>query len=124
MNDRFETEYSAWLAKHVGESRGERLRRLRTRHGFGEKLLLQQAWWQVVENLDFLYPEYEIVAPDGKYYYLDLPIFVLPSQHASKPTASDLMLATPTAISSHEDWIGRTKSSLPIGTFCVFPSIS
>lgn len=71
VNDRFETEYSAWLAKHVGESRGERLRRLRTRHGFGEKLLLQQAWWPVVENLDFLYPEYEIVAPDGKYYYLD-----------------------------------------------------
>ncbi|MFC7151902.1 DNA-binding response regulator [Cohnella cellulosilytica] len=71
VDERFETEYSAWLAKHIRESRGERLRRLKTRHGFGEKLLLQQAWWPIVANLDFLYPEYEVIAPDGKYYYPD-----------------------------------------------------
>lgn len=81
MDERFETEYNAWLAKHINESRGERLRRLKYRHGFGEKLLLQQAWWPVVESLEFLYPEYEMIDPGGKHYYLDFAYIRLP-----KPT--------------------------------------
>ncbi|WP_256761729.1 hypothetical protein [Cohnella sp. WQ 127256] len=40
----FETEYRSWLNKHIAQSKGERLRRLKERHGFGEKCLLERAW--------------------------------------------------------------------------------
>lgn len=79
VDQRFEAEYNEWLAKHISESRGERLRRLKYRHGFGEKLLLQQAWWPVVESLEFLYPEYELITPDGQYYYPDF-VYIRPPQ--------------------------------------------
>jgi len=81
LNHRFETEYNEWLAKHIRESRGERLRRLKHHHGFGEKLLLQQAWWPVVGNLDFLRPEYELIDAEGNHYFLDLAYV-----HSPKPT--------------------------------------
>lgn len=67
----FETEYRSWLDKHIAQSSGERLRRLREHHGFGEKLLLEQAWWPVVRSFDDLVPEYEFITPDGSYYYFD-----------------------------------------------------
>jgi hypothetical protein len=67
----FETEYRNWLNKHIAQSSGERLRRLKKRHGFGEKYLLEQAWWPIVGNLDNLYPEYEFIDSDGNYYYMD-----------------------------------------------------
>ena len=67
----FETEYRKWMEKHINQRKGERLRRLKEQHGFGEKLLVEQVWWPVVGNFDFLHPEYEVVDEDGNYYYLD-----------------------------------------------------
>jgi hypothetical protein len=77
VND-FETEYRGWLNKHIAQSSGERLRRLKERHGFGERLMLEQAWWPVLGNLDHLFPEYEFVDPDGNYYYMDFAYVRLP----------------------------------------------
>jgi hypothetical protein len=77
----FETEHRIWLNKHMAQSSGEQLRRLKKRHGFGEKSLLQHAWWPVIGSLDFLYPEYEFIDPDGNYYYMDFAYIRLP-----KPT--------------------------------------
>ncbi|WP_239617857.1 DNA-binding response regulator [Cohnella mopanensis] len=79
--NRYESEYRSWLNKHIAQSTGERLRRLKERHGFGEKLLLEQAWWPVVQSLDDLHPEYEFVDPDGNYYFMDYAYLRLP-----KPT--------------------------------------
>lgn len=74
----FEKSYDAWLDKHKSEARGERLRRINKNHGYGEKLLIQQAWWPVVGNLDSLSPEYEVLGIDGKHYFIDLAYLRLP----------------------------------------------
>ncbi|TVX99712.1 DNA-binding response regulator [Cohnella terricola] len=71
MGKQFESEYRAWLERHIGESRGERLRRIKDRHGFGEKSFLEHVWWPVVGNLDDLHPEYEFIDARGKYSYMD-----------------------------------------------------
>jgi hypothetical protein len=70
--DEFETEYQKWLARHLSKRKGESLRRLKERHGFGERLMLEQIWWPVVGNFNYLHPEYEFVDVDGDYYYMDL----------------------------------------------------
>ncbi len=67
----FEKAYRRWLDMHLSKRRGERLRRLKEGHGYGEKLLVEQVWWPVVGSLDFLHPEYEVVDREGNYYYLD-----------------------------------------------------
>lgn len=67
----FETEYLIWLNKHKAAARGERLRRLDKRHGFGEKLLLKNGLWPVLGSLDDLHPEYEFIDSEGNYYYMD-----------------------------------------------------
>ncbi|MFD0673993.1 hypothetical protein [Cohnella sp. GCM10027633] len=77
-----ERAYVAWLDKHKSEASGERLRRLTKKHGYGEKLVLQQAWWPVLGNFDLLYPEFEFVDIDGKHYFIDLAYMRLP-----RPTA-------------------------------------
>ncbi|WP_372631357.1 hypothetical protein [Cohnella sp.] len=71
MENQFETEYRAWLDRHISESRGERLRRIKERHGFGERVFLEHTWWPVVGNFDHLYPEYEFIDAEGKYCYMD-----------------------------------------------------
>lgn len=78
----FEKTYAAWMEHHIASAKGERLRRLVKKHGYGEKLLLQQAWWPVVGNFDLLYPEYEFVDSEGKYYYFDFAYLADP-----RPTA-------------------------------------
>ncbi|WP_027087167.1 hypothetical protein [Cohnella panacarvi] len=75
---RFEQAYSAWLNRHIAEARGERLRRLLKKHGYGEKLLVQQAWWPAVGHFDDLYPEYEFIDSRGNYYYFDFGFVRLP----------------------------------------------
>lgn len=74
----FESEYLTWLNKHKSDATGERLRRLIKGHSYGEKLLLQQAWWPAVGNLDNLHPEYEFIDSEGNYYYMDFGYLRLP----------------------------------------------
>ncbi|WP_276356667.1 DNA-binding response regulator [Cohnella caldifontis] len=56
---------------HLSRRKGERLRRLKEGHGYGEKLLLEHIWRPVVGSFEHLHPEYEVVDEDGNYYYLD-----------------------------------------------------
>lgn len=77
----FDTAYEAWLNRHRATASGERLRRLKKGHGYGEKLLLQTGWWPTFGNFDHLVPEFEFVDEEGNYYYMDLGYVRLP-----KPT--------------------------------------
>ncbi|RKP48785.1 DNA-binding response regulator [Cohnella endophytica] len=77
----FELAYRVWLDKHIAESRGERRRRIKERHGFGEKSLLEHAWWPVIGNLDDICPEYEFVDSEGNHVFMDFAYIRLP-----KPT--------------------------------------
>ncbi|WP_135551200.1 hypothetical protein [Paenibacillus cymbidii] len=77
----FEDTYRSWLQKHITTSRGERLRRLKERHGFGEKCLLQHGWWPVVGSLADLHPEYPFVTPNGNHISMDIAYL-----RAPKPT--------------------------------------
>lgn len=56
----FEKEYAQWMDKHLSLRSGERLRRLKEGHGYGEKLFLTNAWYPAVGNFDDLHPEYEV----------------------------------------------------------------
>lgn len=78
----FEKAYAAWLEHHRANASGERLRRLTKKHGYGEKLLLQQAWWPAVGSFEHLRPEYEFIDSEGKYYYFDFAYLAQP-----RPTA-------------------------------------
>ena len=49
-----------------------RSRRLVKRHGYGEKLLLEQACWPALGTLDLLHPEYEFIGSDGERYFIDI----------------------------------------------------
>ncbi|MFC5530351.1 DNA-binding response regulator [Cohnella yongneupensis] len=69
---KFETAYDYWLKEQRAAASGERLRRLMKGHGYGEKLLLQQAWWPVFGNFDHLVPEFEFVDDEGNHYFMDL----------------------------------------------------
>jgi hypothetical protein len=69
---KFEQAYTEWFNRHVSEARGERRRRLLKKFGFGEKLLLLQAWWPAVGNFDYLIPEFEFVDIFGNHYFIDL----------------------------------------------------
>ena len=68
----FEKQYATWLEKHKAAASGEQLRRLVKKHGFGEKLLLEQAFWPVLGSLDLLHPEYEIIGSNGERYFIDI----------------------------------------------------
>jgi hypothetical protein len=67
----FEEEYHIWLNKQKASATGERLRRLEKRHGFGEKLLLQECIWPVLGSFDYLHAEYEFIDSEGNYFYMD-----------------------------------------------------
>ncbi|MBO9610954.1 MAG: DNA-binding response regulator [Paenibacillaceae bacterium] len=78
---KFEDAYRSWLQKHITTSHGERLRRLKERHGFGEKCLLQHGWWPVVGSLADLHPEYPFATLNGNHYFMDIAYL-----RAPKPT--------------------------------------
>lgn len=77
----FNSKYEEWMNMHMSQATDERLRRLKHGHGFGEKLLLQQAWWPIVGGFDGLHPEYEFIDLHANYYYIDFAYLRLP-----KPT--------------------------------------
>jgi len=78
MSPCFEEDYRSWLDRHIALSQGERRRRIRHRHGFGEKLFLEHVWWPAVGHLDDLHPEYEFVDAEGNYGYMDYGYIRLP----------------------------------------------
>ena len=68
----FESSYHTWLESHLSRRNGERLRRLKAGHGFGEKLLVENVWWPAIGNFDGLHPEYEVFDYKDGSRFLDL----------------------------------------------------
>jgi len=56
----FDEAYAKWMEGHLASRSGERLRRLKEGHLYGEKLFLSQAWYPAIGNFDDLHPEYEV----------------------------------------------------------------
>jgi len=67
----FEHMHTLFIEKHVEKRSGERKARLLRGHSYGEKLLLQNVWWPVFGNFDYLHPEYEVYDRNRKSYFLD-----------------------------------------------------
>lgn len=67
----FEKDYAQWMERHLTSRSGERLRRLREGHKYGEKLFLSQAWYPAIGNFDDLHPEYEVFDYQDGNRYLD-----------------------------------------------------
>ncbi|MCD9024584.1 DNA-binding response regulator [Cohnella silvisoli] len=67
----FEQHYEQWLAQQRKLRKGESLRKLDEDHGHSEKLFLQELWWPVFGNLDFLHAEHEVPNSRNSSYYLD-----------------------------------------------------
>jgi len=122
MSSKFETEYRDWLNQHIARSTGERLRRLKTRHGFGEKCFLKtrgglsSAIWTICTRNTRLSTLTAITIS------LISVIYVFPGRHAWNPTISAPMPEMPTGSTSLAGWIGRTKLGWPGGIFYAFLS--
>jgi len=69
-----EQAYEAFIQRHLRARKGERLRKLRDDHGYGEKLLLVNAWWPAVGNFEHLHPEYEVRDFKNGLRYLDVAL--------------------------------------------------
>lgn len=69
VSNSFENKHEQFIVDHMKSRRGESLRRLKKGHGYAEKLFLQNVWWPIVGQYEFLHPEYEISDfKDGKRY--------------------------------------------------------
>src|SRR5690554_773848 len=56
----FEQAYERFMKEHLSKRTGERLRRLEQGHRYGEKLLVQNAWYPAIGHFEKLHPEYEV----------------------------------------------------------------
>lgn len=71
-NERFAKAHREWLDDHLARRSGERLRRLKKGHQFGEKLFLEKVWWPMQGHFRHLHPEYEIVDFMGNRRFIDV----------------------------------------------------
>lgn len=67
----FQASYECWLQIHLKERKGESKRRLEQGHGYAEKLFLEKVWYPAFQELDGLYPEYEVADFRDGTRYLD-----------------------------------------------------
>lgn len=67
----FELEHDLLMELHLGLRSGERRGRLARGHLYAEKLLLQNVWWPLFGNFDYLHPEYEVYDWNRKSQFLD-----------------------------------------------------
>jgi very-short-patch-repair endonuclease len=65
----FEETYRSFIKYHLRMRKGERYRRLKEGHGNAEKMFLNQVWWPLFHQFQYLHPEYEVDDfKDGKRY--------------------------------------------------------
>lgn len=67
----FEAEHGKWLEGHLKRRSGERLDALRRGHGYGNRLFVEQVWWELAGHFSGLHPEYEVKDWRGRSYYAD-----------------------------------------------------
>ncbi|GIO16114.1 hypothetical protein J19TS2_56690 [Cohnella xylanilytica] len=67
----FRLAYERMMEKAIGESRGERKRRLLEEHGYLEKMFVWKVWWLAVGHLDDLHPEWEVRDLRGGVNFVD-----------------------------------------------------
>ncbi|WEK54439.1 MAG: hypothetical protein P0Y55_18195 [Candidatus Cohnella colombiensis] len=67
----FEQAHTQFIEHHMAYRSGERKGRLLRGHNFAEKLFLQNVWWPLFGNFDYLHPEYEIYDWNRKSQFLD-----------------------------------------------------
>jgi len=67
----FEQAYEKFMKDHLHRRTGERLRRLKQGHQYGEKLLLEHVWYPAFGHFEKLHPEYEVRDFRSGVRYLD-----------------------------------------------------
>lgn len=67
----FEKAYSVFIDRHIQARAGERQRRLKSGNYQAEKLFLENVWWPLFRNFNYLHPEYEIRDYKDGHRYLD-----------------------------------------------------
>lgn len=65
------TEHDKWIKKHLAKRQGERKDALRRGHGYGNRLFVEEIWWQLMGHFTGLHPEYEVMDWRGRSYYVD-----------------------------------------------------
>lgn len=75
---RFDEAYQTFIDSHLNLRTGERRRKLEEGHGYAEKLFLQQVWWPLFLNFQYIHPEYEVKDFSGASRYLDFA-YIRPS---------------------------------------------
>lgn len=69
--EKFEKAYEQFMLGQLAASQGERTRRLKTGHGFGEKLFLEKVWWPAFGDFSHLNAEYEVTDFKDGFRYID-----------------------------------------------------
>lgn len=67
----FHIEHERWLGDHIRRRRGERLDALRSGHGYGNRLFVEQIWWPLAGHFHGLHPEYEVKDWRRRSYFAD-----------------------------------------------------
>lgn len=67
----FEDEYLTFMESHIQTTTGFANERLRTHHGYAEKLFLKNVWWPAFQHFDGLHPEYEVHDYRDGFRYID-----------------------------------------------------
>jgi hypothetical protein len=63
--------YGEFIQYHLKNRTGERRGRLERGHHHGERLFMNNVWWPLQGNFDFLHPEYEVLDWRGRSYFAD-----------------------------------------------------
>ncbi|NMO96008.1 DNA-binding response regulator [Paenibacillus lemnae] len=67
----YEDAHEQFVESHLSRRSGERYRRLKESHAYGEQLFLQAIWWPTFGNFDHLHPEYEVADLEDNSRYID-----------------------------------------------------
>lgn len=67
----FKSEHEKWLKEHLAKRNGERKDALRRGHRFGNRLFVETIWWVLMGHFISLHPEYEVIDPRGRPFFID-----------------------------------------------------
>lgn len=67
----FQIEHDKWVRYHLQRRKGECLDALKRGHGYGNRMFVEQIWWQLAGHFHELHPEYEVKDWRGRSYFVD-----------------------------------------------------